>query len=174
MKIDLFCAAFFVLVLSSNIESKKMQTMKTIKLSFIKITAALLFITVAISACKKGPETPPKKNCEYGGYFEEMSGYDGYYGNYIIRLENGIILYPCIVEDKGLNRNDIYDGMPITVSYRQISNEEIACQIPYNNQHDETNILPGGCFEFVKAKITCIGDARAIDAEPQHGWCGTE
>jgi hypothetical protein len=147
--------------------------MRTIKLSLNKITILLFFVVLTLSACKKGPVTPPQKTCEHKGYFEEMKGFEGYYNGYIIRLENGTILFPCLVEDKSFDRNSVYDGMPITVSYERLQ-EEIACKVPYWYTVEDHKEMSFGCFEYMRAKITCIGGDEQTRECGNVGFCGTE
>lgn len=140
--------------------------MKTIKLSLNKIAVVTLLVSMVLVSCKREPIQPPKRTCEHKATFEKMEGFEGYYGDYIIRLEDKSILFPCIVEDKTFTRDNIFEGMPITVSYKVVNSEETSCKIPYSPY-----ILPA--HRYYKAKITCIADDRVVE-ECKQGWCGTE
>lgn len=139
--------------------------MKTIKLSVTQLLVLGLTLSFVISSCKREPVPHPKK-CDYTATFEKMEGYEGFYGNYVIKLDEGRILYPCVVEDHTFTKDNIFEGMPIAVSYEELVNEEIYCKIPYSPY-----ILPR--YPYNKAKITCIGDNRTEEAVKQ-GFCGTE
>lgn len=140
--------------------------MKTIKLSLLKTTVVVLLFTVVASACKKEPVTPPRKTCELQGNFIKAAGFDGYYGDYAIRLQNGTILYPCIVTGNTVNKDNIYEEMPVSVSYTPIVNEEIKCSVPYNPL-----FLPE--HAMYRAKITCISEQQTPECGTGGGWCGT-
>lgn len=142
--------------------------MKTIKLSSSTLIAVVLFLAIALSACKKEPAQPPKKTCDFQGYFVKAHGFDGYYGEYAIRLEDGTLLYPCIVEGNTINKNNINEEAPITVSFTPLSNEEVQCSIPY-----DPLFLPK--YKMYRAKITCIGEQELAGCGTTGGgWCGTE
>lgn len=141
--------------------------MKTIKLSSSALVAVVLFLTIAVSACKKEPVDPPKNTCELNGSFVKAASFDGYYGEYAIRLDDGTILYPCIVVGNTINKDNVREGMPVTVSFTPIKSEEIQCSIPYNPL-----FLPES--KMYRAKITCIGEQElARCGTTGNGWCGT-
>ena len=135
------------------------------KISLIMFFAAMLFV----SACKPEPEEPII-TCDTEAQFTKVEGAKGFYGQYVIMLNNGTLLYPCTVDNNTINNSDIYEGMPITVSYRTYTDEEIACEgfTPMNA------ILPGGCFEYYKARITCIGPKPIRCGTTTPGLCGTK
>ena len=139
--------------------------MKTIKLSFSKAAIAVLLVSLVFVSCKKEPAEPPKQLCDYKAHFEQMEGFNGYFGDYVIKLEDGSTVLPCIVEDNAINKATIYEGMPITVSYKILGGEEGNCQIPYSPY-----ILPDK--PYYKARVTCLKEQELLECG--RGWCGTK
>ena len=139
------------------------KTMKTRKASIGKLILLLLVVT-GLSACKKGEQTPPLRVCENNATFILTNNADGYYGKYLIQLEDGSYLYPCTVEG-GVAKDIPYNGMTITVSYEVLGNEE-GCQglasVTKGTNEPIINELPNGCIitrqtlQYQRAKITCL------------------
>lgn len=109
--------------------------MKTIKLSLLAT-----IIAVFISACSRGPVEPPKEEpkdpitkCELKGKFEKVICGEGFYGDFWIRLDNGTLIQPCDVPVNTIDKNDVYNGMPVSVSYTEVKEcqknwDRVICQ----------------------------------------------
>lgn len=139
------------------------------KITKIKSLLVVLLGVLVFAACKQEPPTQP--SCDLQAKFVEVEWANGYYGKYLIQLEDGTLLYPCAVNNNPIFQRDIYDGMPITVSYRALINEEIACR----GFEDKNTIAEGGCvLNIIKARITCINDKQTDCGTKGGGWCGTE
>ncbi len=139
--------------------------MKATKLSIGKVATLLLIVALSFTACKKGKQTPPLKVCENTANFVLTENADGQYGKYIIRLTNGAYVFPCTVEDNTFNKEMIYDGMPITLSYQIIDEGKEVCK-RLNQENDivlsnrrRMNSKPQG------AKITCISGVEEEEEE---------
>lgn len=130
------------------------------------VTAIAIVAAILVTSCKSEPPTPPVTQCELTGNFERAEGFATFYGEYFIRVEDGSLIYPCVVEGNTIKQNEIYHGMPITLTYKLISKEEGAC--PTNQ-----SILPGGCVVPPKARITCISKQEDRCDTGAGGWCGT-
>ncbi|KAB2913385.1 MAG: hypothetical protein F9K23_17140 [Bacteroidetes bacterium] len=128
------------------------------------ITVIAIMAAILVTACKSEPPAPPVTQCELTGTFERAEGFNTFYGEYFIRVEDGSLIYPCVVEGNTINQRDVYDGMPITLTYKLISTEEGACQV-------NSSILPGGCVVPPQARITCISEQ--VVRCGTGGWCGT-
>ena len=138
--------------------------MKTIQLSFTKM-AAITLVLIAFTACKPEPPVEPQKRCDHNAHFEQIVGLNGAYGDYGIFLENGAFVLPVEVMDNGIHKDEIYNGMEITVSFDELDyNEEIAgkCQVP-----------PLLCMEVAFARITCIAIPVQMECGTAKGFCGT-
>ncbi len=133
------------------------------KITKIKSLLAVMLSILAFAACKQEPPTPPA--CGLNGQFVEQAGVNAFYGSYVIMLDNGTMLYPCSVDNNTINRDEIYNGMPITLDYQALISQEMAC--------GESSIAPGGCIVYNKARITCISVIRDKCGTIEPGWCGT-
>lgn len=139
------------------------------KITKIKNLLMLVLGVLAFAACKQEPPTNP--SCNLQGSFIEMEWANGFYGKYLIQLEDGNILYPCAVDNNPIFQRDIYDGMPITVSYKALNNEEIACK-GFENRN---TFAEGGCvLDIQKARITCIASKQTRCGTTNGGFCGTK
>lgn len=138
-----------------------MKTINYLKSAvFIKTAVVAVALVTLFGACKKEPSQPAPA-CDYSARFEHDQYNTGYYGNYVIVLDNGTRINPCKVQNSPIKPAEVYDGMQITVSYKILQNEECNCR-PHG-------ILPGGCVVYDCAEITCI------DREVSKGmWCGTK
>ncbi len=129
------------------------------------VTAIAIMAAVFVTSCKSEPPAPPVTQCELTGNFERAEGFNTFYGEYFIRVEDGSLIYPCVVEGNTITPAEVYDGMPITLTYKLISTEQGACQL-------NSGILPGGCVVPPQARITCI--AKQVERCGTGGWCGTK
>lgn len=153
--------------------------MKTVSLSITKTLVILFIGAIGFSACKKGAQTPPLKRCENVASFLVTNNADGYYGRYLIQLEDGSLLYPCSVEDNSINTDVPYNGMGITLEYEILGDEE-GCQglaSTLNSGEPIVNELRNGCvitrqtLQYKRARITCISPAKD---ERREDFCGVE
>jgi hypothetical protein len=136
-----------------------MKTINYFKNAVVGKTAVVAVAVMTLfGACKKEPPKPDP-TCDYTAHFEYDQYNNGYFGNYVIVLDNGTRINPCKVQSKSINPSEVYNGMEITVSYKVLASEECTCQFD--------GILPGGCVVYDCAEITCI------EREAKAMWCGT-